>query len=124
MEEQRICILCPAGCHLKISGEKDDFKVEGNRCPRGAQYAYDEIYNPRRTVTAVAMTDAHCSCCCPVKSDSPVPKAMINELLEQIYASKVKLPVKCGQIMIENFNNTNINVVFTRTINSTKELMS
>ena len=41
------CIVCPRGCRLKID---DDLNVTGNSCPRGAQYAKDELTNPKRTM--------------------------------------------------------------------------
>lgn len=54
MKRELICITCPLGCHLVVEGtmqEGGDFKVTGNRCMRGAQYAREEILNPRRVVT-------------------------------------------------------------------------
>ena len=30
-----ICIVCPQGCRLRVE-EKQDYRVTGNRCARGA----------------------------------------------------------------------------------------
>ena len=43
-----ICIECPRGCHLTID---ENQKVTGNGCPRGIQYALNEVTSPTRMVT-------------------------------------------------------------------------
>ena len=45
---------------------------------------------------------------------------MIGELLKRIYSSRADLPVRRGEVMIENFNSTGINVVFTRSVDCGK----
>ena len=34
-----ICIKCPRGCELEVEGKQ----VSGNMCPRGIDYAMEEI---------------------------------------------------------------------------------
>ena len=46
-----ICINCPLGCHLTIEKHEDIIEVSGNTCPRGKQYAINELTNPTRTLT-------------------------------------------------------------------------
>ena len=50
-----ICILCPNGCELEVrhSGEPtpETIEVEGNLCPRGIDYAVEEILHPKRSLT-------------------------------------------------------------------------
>jgi len=116
MEVRKICIGCPVGCRLEIRGDRDHLDIQGNRCRKGAKYAANEIRDPRRTVTAVALTDQTDGPCCPVKSDRPVPVGMIDKLLDRVYALRVTLPVRCGDRLIENFAGTGVNVVFTRSM--------
>ena len=47
----KICISCPAGCHLEIEKDQDRISVTGNTCPRGDEYARKECTAPERTVT-------------------------------------------------------------------------
>lgn len=110
----KICINCPAGCHLEIT-EKDDRKiiVEGNRCPRGEKYALQELSDPRRTVCAAVVVNAARRTCVPVKSSAPVPTAMINKLLKELYSMRLDLPVHSGDVIIKNFNGTNIDIIAT-----------
>ncbi len=112
----KICINCPAGCHLEITLASDGLlRISGNQCPRGAQYARQEITDPRRTVTAVVRSAGEPAVCIPVKSSEPVPKAMIPELLKMLFGLKVPLPVELGQILVENYRGTGIRILATRT---------
>lgn len=114
---QKICICCPAGCHLEITRAEDgSIQVSGNNCPRGDKYARQEMSDPRRTVTATvaaaaAKGDFHCRI--PVKSTAPVPMALIPGLLERLYALKVKLPVTIGDILLKDCPQPGIDIVAT-----------
>ncbi|MCX7655368.1 MAG: DUF1667 domain-containing protein [Treponemataceae bacterium] len=47
------CIVCPQGCHLVVQEDTNGrLLVSGNRCPRGALYAQEELTTPKRLVTA------------------------------------------------------------------------
>ena len=47
--KEMICIVCPRGCHLKI--DENTLEAQGNTCPRGEEYAKNEIVSPMRTIT-------------------------------------------------------------------------
>lgn len=126
------CIVCPVGCPLVVeeSAASDGnasraLKVTGNRCPRGAVYAQEEISSPKRTVTATCVAvignDAarhspYAPRRVPVKTSVPCPKENIQELLHDIYAQEVTLPVKHGDIVISNWHGLGIDLVATRSI--------
>jgi len=117
------CIVCPMGCSLNVT-EGADLIITGNRCPRGAAYAQEEIRAPMRVVTATCCLEsgglANMPGCIPrrvpVKTADPCPKEKIPALLEDIYKAKVSLPVKTGDIVIANWNGEGINIIATRTI--------
>ena len=113
--EEQICINCPAGCHLTITQQENgSFEVTGNTCPRGKTYGISEMTDPRRTVTASVPVRSEKTPCLPVKTDSPLPVALIPALLREIYALELELPVAAGTPVIRNFENTSVNVVLTR----------
>lgn len=117
MKKEIICIVCPVGCHLLVGQDRNkELTVSGNKCPRGEVYGKDEILNPQRTVTAVAKINSLKIGFVPVKTDKPIPKALTNKLLSEIYRKKVELPVKRGEYLMENFAGTGANVIFTRTV--------
>jgi len=99
---QKICICCPAGCHLEICRGSDGIEVSGNRCPRGCKYAVDELTDPRRVVTAVVFAAGEERRCIPVRSSAPVPVGDIPGLLKKLFALRVGLPVAIGQIIMKD----------------------
>ena len=137
------CIVCPIGCSLSVdffsaeedaSGAKNDqqvFKITGNRCPRGAVYAREEIFAPKRVVTATcgialnaqnshpgnsAWNSLTAPRRVPVKTSTPCPKEKISELLGDIYSLKVSLPVKAGDKLIADWQGRGIDVVAVRSL--------
>jgi len=111
---QKICICCPTGCHLTIQLADGNIEVTGNRCPRGDNYARQEINDPRRIVTATVAAAGNPHCRIPVKSSEPLPCAMIPALLEELYAMQVSLPVAMGQILLKDYCQTGIDIIATR----------
>ena len=112
----KTCIICPAGCVLTIRQENGEWLISGNRCPRGKQYAVQEMTDPRRTVTATAQTDSAEYPRMPLKSASPVPMAKIAAVLEAIGDLHIQLPVQGGTCLLCNAANTGIDIIATRTL--------
>jgi CxxC motif-containing protein len=115
------CIVCPLGCTLTLDGDPEqDLAVTGNRCPRGAAYAQEEARAPKRVVTATcgiaAPFPSAVSRRVPVKSTAPCPKEKINDLLRDIYALKVRLPIKAGEKVITGWQGTGIDVIAARSL--------
>ncbi|MDH7483437.1 MAG: DUF1667 domain-containing protein [Spirochaetales bacterium] len=123
-----ICITCPLGCHLEVSFHNDNFLVSGNRCQRGETYAREEVLNPRRTVTATCaavLPDGRhpgpADCIprrVPVRTSQPFPKESIQELLDLLRTMEIQLPVKCGDIVMQNALGTGIDVICTRSLDT------
>ena len=112
------CIVCPIGCSLDV--DTDNLSVTGNRCPRGAVYAREEIRAPKRVVTATCRIEGEAKGAVrriPVKTVSPCPREMIPALLQEIYKANITLPVKAGDIIITGWKDTGIDVAATRTVN-------
>ena len=114
--QNMICISCPQGCHLTADMVNGECNVSGNRCPRGKVYAQQELTDPRRTVTAVMPSDDPAHPFISVKTAHPCPKAMISGLLNTLYRTKVKTPVKNGDIILKNVDNSGISVIVTENI--------
>lgn len=108
---EKICINCPAGCHLEISVDNSVICVSGNRCLRGKQYGESEVSDPRRTVTAAVLIKSERRRCIPVKSSAPVPVKLIPALLKQLYSMTVDLPLHNGDVIIKNFSGSTIDIV-------------
>ena len=124
------CIVCPMGCSLTVEeGEPGAdglpvLTITGNRCPRGAVYAQEEIRSPKRVVTATcAIADGPALSAgfagprrVPVKTSGPCPREKIDALLKEIYQTKIKLPVRAGDKILPNWDGLGIDVVAVRSL--------
>ncbi|MGA2479060.1 MAG: DUF1667 domain-containing protein [Spirochaetia bacterium] len=110
-----VCIACPIGCRLTVTTQPDGGAlVAGNRCPRGEVYGREELLSPRRVVTAVVPTDSYQFPFAPVRTDTPLARGMVGTLLRRLYATKVSLPIRQGDVLIESFEG--VRVLFTRSL--------
>jgi CxxC motif-containing protein len=51
MEGHITCVICPVGCKVFVRKDGVHFTIEGNRCPRGEEYARNELMMPKRVLT-------------------------------------------------------------------------
>ena len=100
-----ICIKCPRGCNLNIDGEN----VTDNLCPRGLDYAREELIRPMRIVTALIKVNNEIV---PVKTSAEVPKDRISDVLKEIAKIKVT-KTNIGDIVLKNILNLNVDIVVT-----------
>ena len=101
MKKRLTCIECPNGCEIEVTLE--DGKVvalSGNGCPRGKVYAEAEVVCPKRVVTSTVRAES--GEMIPVKTDKPVRKEAIFEVMKKINATTCKMPVALGDILVEN----------------------
>ena len=112
-EGKFICIVCPRGCHLSVD---DNLNVSGNSCPRGEQYAINEVKNPTRTITSTVAIASKELERLPVMTSSPIPKGMIFKVMEEIDKVRAKAPVRIGDVIIPDVLGTGSDIVATRNI--------
>ena len=101
MKRSLTCIECPIGCEIEVTlkdGEVID--VKGNTCPRGKMYASEEVVCPKRVVTSTVRAEN--GEMIPVKTDKPVKKDAIFEVMQKINATTCKVPVALGDILVKN----------------------
>lgn len=110
MEERELtCITCPMGCALKVTLEDGVFTaVTGNRCKKGAAYAYAEMTHPTRVLTTTMAIEGDDTRVLPVKSDRPLPKEAWREAMAVINRTKAVLPVRIGDIVLADLFGGNI----------------
>ncbi len=112
-ERTLTCIICPRGCALDISLDDGGTptEVRGNACPRGERYAFTECTAPMRTVT----TTVRCATggVVPVKTDKPVPKNKVFEVMREINALLAPDGVRIGDVLIADILGTGADIVVT-----------
>ncbi|MBN1617220.1 MAG: DUF1667 domain-containing protein [Spirochaetales bacterium] len=114
------CILCPRGCRLTID-EKDPHTVTGNACPRGAIWGREEVTAPVRTLTATCAVTLPAGMDAParrvpVRTSGPVPKDAVIDLARELTSIKLSLPVFAGDVVIDNWRNSGVSVLVTRSL--------
>jgi CxxC motif-containing protein len=103
MKTSLTCIECPIGCQIEVEVENGKpVSITGYTCLRGKSYAESEVICPRRVVTStVKATDGTLV---PVKTERPVKKSDIFAVMQKINKATVTLPVKIGDIVVENIS--------------------
>jgi CxxC motif-containing protein len=108
------CIGCPLGCHviLSISPSASVEKVSGHSCKEGKKYSIAEFQNPVRFFTTTLLPESG-GRLLPVRTDKPVPKSRLKELMRVTAKIKVKPPVRAGQEIVHNILGTGANLIST-----------
>ena len=123
MNRTLTCIICPNGCELEVvweneGGVPESITVTGNKCPRGVEYAEQELKNPMRTIaSSVALTGGTMPLV-SVRVNGPIPKAKIMDVMAVISETSVDAPVKIGDVVIADVLGLGVDVVATRNVGS------
>ncbi|MDO5131803.1 MAG: DUF1667 domain-containing protein [Eubacteriales bacterium] len=113
-QQTLICIVCPRGCQLTAgTGQDGRLEISGNSCPRGIEYARQELTAPMRVLTAL-MRLQDMEKPVSVKTDRPVPKELLFDCAAEIYRTHPASPVHRGDILIRDLCGTGCNVIATR----------
>jgi CxxC motif-containing protein len=117
MTREMICIECPLGCALSV--DVDNSKVtatRGNKCPKGEAYAESEVQDPRRILTSAVLCEGLGLKFLPVRTDKPVPKAKLLDLMQEVRSVRLKIPVEVGDIVKANLLDLGVNLIATRRV--------
>ena len=115
MKRDLICIICPKGCNLNVEIDASNvILVSGNTCKRGTDYAINECTNPVRCVTTTMKTKDGETV--SVKTDKPIPKDKMFELMEIINKEKVVLPISAGDVIIKDVFGCNVIATQNKTV--------
>ena len=114
MERDLVCIVCPIGCRLHVSGTETDLIVTGNTCKKGVVYAHDEITNPVRMVCTTVKIKGGIHPVMPVKTDKAIPDKYKLDVVQAVHGIELTSPVKMGDIIISDLFGTGVNLVAER----------
>ncbi|OJV61747.1 MAG: hypothetical protein BGO41_15810 [Clostridiales bacterium 38-18] len=101
MDVNKICIVCPKGCHLNIEMNRDNafLRVTGNLCIRGEQYAREEIDNPKRIITTTIKVIEGSIKRVPIKTATSISKSQIEDFITSATSMAVNAPVYMGDVL-------------------------
>lgn len=107
MKKELTCVECPMGCRIVVELEGDKIiGIEGNTCARGKMYAENEVFDPKRVITSTVKLA--CGGVLPVKTDRPVSKKDMFEVMKVINTLVASVPVKTGDVIKEDVFGANI----------------
>jgi CxxC motif-containing protein len=118
MEEKHFtCIVCPIGCEIDVKLDNGKvISVSGNKCPRGKEFVLQEIKNPLRVLTTTVRIENGEYAMLPVRTDRPVPKSKIFDIMKEISLIRAKAPVKIYDVIAKDICRTGANVIATRSM--------
>ena len=109
--KEYICIVCPNGCHLKY--DEINNTCEGNKCPRGKEYAFNEFHHPRRSVCSSVKTTIEEFPVISVRTNREIDKNLIPELLEVLKKVVINERLEINSVVIKNVLNTGVDIITT-----------
>ncbi|HEY3315653.1 MAG TPA: DUF1667 domain-containing protein [Bacillota bacterium] len=113
-----VCILCPAGCELAITGRGPELQATGGRCPKGRGYAVKETSEPTRTLTTTVRVEGAVPDRLPVKTAGEIPREAVRRAVRALDAVVVRAPVRRGQVVVTDLIGLGVAVVATRDLPS------
>ncbi len=119
MSEKRsfTCIICPNGCSIEAEYEGDKVLcVTGNKCRRGAEYAIQELTDPRRTIASSVEVEGGELPLCSVRLTNPVPKKDIFRVMEEIRKLHICAPTHTGDVLVSHILGFDSDVIVTKDI--------
>ncbi len=113
MVKQMVCIVCPNGCALSVEEREGEIAVTGNKCPKGVEYAKEELTNPKRTLTSTVATVFPERPVLPVRLTGAIPKGEIGNAMAQINKIVVERKLCCGDVIAKDFMAQGIDLIAT-----------
>jgi len=116
MNERLTCVLCPIGCQLEAVRRGGELEVSGQECPKGVDFAVQEILHPMRNLSASVPLRGTASRMVSVRLSAPVPRDKIYPILAAIAVLRPEAPVRRGQVLIADVLGSGADVIATRTV--------
>ena len=108
MKRNITCIICPRGCAMTADVTESSVTVTGNTCPKGEEYAINECTNPVRTVTAIVRVANREDTMVSVKTQAPVPKGKMMDVMALLRKTTVQAPVAIGDVILADVFGTSV----------------
>ena len=114
--------MCPVGCRLTVLHDgKYIEKIDGSLCPRGIEYAGEEVFHPTRVVTTTVCIRGAAIPLLPVRTDRPVPKDRTFDVIRIAAGLEVEAPVEAGDIVVKKLLGLDLDLIATRSLDRIEE---
>jgi len=109
--EKIICITCPKGCEATVTKDGDSIQIKGKICKKGKAHVVQEFTEPMRTLTSTVLVEGRSPRRLPVRTRGPIPKNDLFRAMDIVVQTRVKPPVKIGEVIIPNLLGTGVDLV-------------
>ena len=106
-----ICITCPKGCEAEVSKEGDAILIKGKICKKGKGHFTQEFTEPMRTLTSTVLAEGTSPRRLPVRTRGPIPRKDLFRAMDIVVQTRVKPPVKIGEVIIPNLLGTGVDLI-------------
>ncbi|MBB6480443.1 DUF1667 domain-containing protein [Spirochaeta isovalerica] len=107
------CIVCPKGCSLSIEEKEKGFRVSGALCPRGEEYALQEMTDPRRTLQTTIRTNLPGCRRVAVRTSKEVPLGEIFSYMDAIKGVILEEKKECGSVLARGLCDSDVDLILT-----------
>jgi CxxC motif-containing protein len=101
---------------VEWSKEEGIIGIQNHLCRLANDFIESEVFDPKRMLTTSMPVDHGNWPLVSVKSDPPLPKAMMLEVMDEIIGKRVPAPIQIGDVLVENVRDTGCNIIATRNI--------
>ena len=108
-----VCITCPRGCTINIETAGNDWKVSGNACRKGKDFAIAEMTAPMRTVCTTVKTSFRLAPVLPCRVSDEIPKDKIFDVMQEINKVTVTKQLNRGDVIIKDVLGLGVDVIAT-----------
>jgi len=105
---EMVCIVCPNGCRLDVEKNGEDVRVKGALCPKGIEFAKNELTDPRRALTTTVKTVFKDMPRLPVRTEGEIALDSLFEAMQKVKTITVSERVAEGDTIIEDFFGTRL----------------
>jgi len=110
-----VCVVCPTSCVVSAEwSETELLSAAGGQCKLAWDYVRSETFDPRRTVTTTVLVEEGDLPLVSVKTDKPVPKGLVMEVMAYLAQVVTRAPIDVGDTIVANILGTGSNIVATR----------
>ena len=112
------CTTCPSECLLTVEVERDTNgnvievrSVTDNNCPRGNEFAHQELTCPMRVLTTTVAVSGGDEALLPVRTAEAIPLELHAQVMNLIRGLVVNAPIRMGDVVLKDLLNTNIDLI-------------
>ena len=117
MKGQFICVVCPTSCPVNAEwNDTELLSIDHAQCKLAWDFIRGELFDPRRMVTSTVLVREADLPLVSVKTDAPVPKDMVLQVMDYLAGVVVRAPLGIGDVIVPNVLGTGSNIVATRKV--------